>query len=79
MPQERTTDLLRSQGRVSYGALKRQFNLDDDYLEEYKEELIEAQRVAAALIVAAALHHLRSMVACWQNGVHLYRYCSYCE
>src|SRR5262249_43235840 len=32
--------------RVSYRALKLQFNLDDDYLEGLKEELIEAKRVA---------------------------------
>jgi hypothetical protein len=64
MHQERTTHLLRSQGRVSYGALKRKFNLDYNYLEEHKEELIEAQRVDAALIVAVVLRHLRGMVAC---------------
>src|SRR5712691_243361 len=40
-------DLLQRQGRVSYGALKRRFALDDDYLQDLKDELIEAQRVAA--------------------------------
>ena len=39
-------DLLQRQGRVSYRALKRQFNLDDEYLEDLKAELIEAQRLA---------------------------------
>ena len=39
-------DLLQRQGRVSYRALKRRFNLDDDYLEDLKAELIDAQRVA---------------------------------
>ena len=39
-------DLLQRQGRVSYRALKRRFALDDDYLEDLKEELIQAQRVA---------------------------------
>jgi predicted ATPase/class 3 adenylate cyclase len=39
-------DLLQRQGRVSYGALKRRFNLDDDYLEDLKAELIDAQQVA---------------------------------
>ena len=39
--------LLQRQGRVSYRALKRQFKLDDDYLEDLKVELIEAQRLAA--------------------------------
>ena len=38
--------LLQSQGRVSYGAVKRRFQLDDDYLEDLKIELIEAQRLA---------------------------------
>ena len=37
---------LQSKGRVSYRALKLQFNLDDEYLEGLKDELIEAERVA---------------------------------
>src|SRR6187401_3659932 len=40
-------ELLERQGRVSYRALKRRFDLDDDYLEDVKAELIDAQRVAA--------------------------------
>jgi TOMM system kinase/cyclase fusion protein len=40
-------ELLQSKGRVSYRALKLQFNLDDDYLEGLKDELIEAEHVAA--------------------------------
>jgi hypothetical protein len=39
-------DLLQRQGRVSYRALKRRFNLDDEYLEDVKAELIEAQQIA---------------------------------
>ena len=39
--------LLRTRGRVTYRALKLQFQLDDEHLEALKEELIEAQRVAA--------------------------------
>ena len=39
--------LLRTRGRVTYRALKYQFQLDDDGLEALKEELIQAQRVAA--------------------------------
>ncbi len=31
--------MLKRQGRVSYRALKRQFDLDDDYLEDLKEAL----------------------------------------
>lgn len=37
---------LQRQGRVSYRALKREFDLDDDDLADLKAELIDAQRVA---------------------------------
>src|SRR6266850_4084464 len=40
-------ELLQREGRVSYRALKRQFNLDDEYLEDLKAELIEAKQLAA--------------------------------
>src|SRR5262249_19401213 len=39
-------ELLQRKGRVSYRALKLQFNLDDDYLEGLKDELIEAEQLA---------------------------------
>jgi class 3 adenylate cyclase/predicted ATPase len=38
--------LLRRRGRVTYRALKRQFHLDDEVLDDLKDELIKAQRVA---------------------------------
>jgi len=38
--------LLRQRGRVSYRALKRQFDLDDAYLDDLKVEIIEVQRLA---------------------------------
>jgi hypothetical protein len=38
--------MLQRQGRVSYRALKRQFNLDEAYLEDVKFEIIEVHRVA---------------------------------
>ena len=38
--------LLRSRGRVTYGALKRQFNLDDAFLDDLKAEIIKGQRLA---------------------------------
>src|SRR5215831_15067598 len=38
--------MLRRRGRLTYGALKRQFQLDDAYLEDLKTELIEGQRLA---------------------------------
>jgi uncharacterized protein len=39
-------DLLRQRGRVTYNALKRQFGLDDACLQDLKDEIIEAQRLA---------------------------------
>src|SRR5712691_383808 len=39
-------DLLQREGRVSYRALKRRFGLDDDYLEDLKDELIKAKQLA---------------------------------
>ena len=39
--------LLRQRQRVTYRALKVQFQVDDDALEALKEELIEAQHLAA--------------------------------
>src|SRR5262245_55424985 len=38
--------LLQRQQRVSYRALKRQFRLDEEYLEDLKEELVGAKRLA---------------------------------
>jgi hypothetical protein len=39
-------DLLRREGRVSYRALKRRLNLDDEYLEDIKAEIIQAKKLA---------------------------------
>jgi class 3 adenylate cyclase len=39
-------DWLQHEQRLSYRALKRQFDLDDDYLEDLKEELIYSKRLA---------------------------------
>src|SRR5262245_30776688 len=39
---QQTMVILQSRGRVSYRALKRQFNLDDDYLDDLKAELLYA-------------------------------------
>ena len=38
--------MLQRRGRVTYRTLKRQFQLDDDALEDLKEELIYGQRLA---------------------------------
>ena len=37
---------LQREGRVSYRALKREFDLDDEFLEDVKAEIIEAKRLA---------------------------------
>ena len=38
--------LLQQEKRVSYRALKRRFDLDDEYLEDLKDEIIKAKRLA---------------------------------
>src|SRR5262249_27001449 len=38
--------LLEREKRVSYRALKRQFSLDDEYIEDLKAEIIDAKQVA---------------------------------
>ena len=43
---DQVVDLLRSRGRVYYRALKRQFALDDAYLDDLKAEIIEVQQLA---------------------------------
>jgi hypothetical protein len=42
----RVIDVLQREGRTSYRALKRQFGLDDAYLEDVKVELIEVKQLA---------------------------------
>ncbi len=44
---DQVIDLLRSRGRVSYRALRVQFNLNDETLEALKSELIEVHQIAA--------------------------------
>src|SRR6266446_266602 len=39
-------ELLQREKRVPYRALKRRFDLDDDYIEDLKIDLIEAKRLA---------------------------------
>ena len=43
---EQAIEMLRRRGRLTYRALKRQFDLDDAYLDDLKEELIYGQRLA---------------------------------
>src|SRR5262249_38174438 len=44
---EQAIEMLQRRGRVSYGALKRQFALDDEYLADLKSELVDVLEVAA--------------------------------
>ena len=37
--------LLQSRGRVTYRAIKRELNLDDDFIEDLKEEILYAHPV----------------------------------
>jgi hypothetical protein len=39
-------EVLQHEGRISYRALQRRFNLDDAYLDDVKVELIEAKQLA---------------------------------
>src|SRR5215813_2944827 len=64
-------DLLQRQGRVSYRALKRRFELDDEYLEDLKAELIDAQQVAVdeggkVLVWAGSMG--QAVGASWEQG-----------
>jgi class 3 adenylate cyclase len=43
---DQVVDLLRHRGRVTYRALKREFQVDDAFLEDLKAEIIIAQRLA---------------------------------
>ena len=43
---EEVRELLQRKGRVAYRALRRRFELDDEYLEDLKAELIDAEHVA---------------------------------
>jgi hypothetical protein len=43
---EQVLEVLQRQKRISYRALKREFELDDDYIEDLKAEIIDAKRLA---------------------------------
>ncbi len=43
---EQTTELLRQKGRITYRTLKREFDLDEEALDDLKYELVEGQEVA---------------------------------
>ena len=57
--------MLQRRGRLTYGTLKRQFQLDDAALEDLKNELIEGQRLAVdeggnVLVWTGAQHRVQS-------------------
>ena len=43
---DKVAELLQREQRVSYRALKRRFDLDDEYIEDLKAELIDAKELA---------------------------------
>jgi hypothetical protein len=43
---DRVLEMLQRRGRVSYRALRRQFDLDDAYLEDVKAEIVEVHQLA---------------------------------
>ena len=43
---QQAVQLLQTRGRVTYRVLKREFALDDESLEDLKEQLIEAEALA---------------------------------
>jgi len=42
---EQVLALVQRQGRVSYRAIKRRFDVDDDYLADLREEILTFQRI----------------------------------
>ena len=48
---EQAIEMLQRRGRLTYRTLKRQFQLDDEALEDLKFELIEGQRLVLSRIL----------------------------
>ena len=70
---DKVIELLRSRGRVTYGALKLQLGLDNEQFEVLKEELISAQRLAtdedgSILVWTGHVAVLRSVVQLLLSG-----------
>src|SRR5262249_3883055 len=67
-------ELLQREKRVSYRGLKRRFDLDDEYLEDLKEELIGAKRLAVdedgRFLVWTGAHSLASSVQSLESEEH---------
>ncbi|WP_235108975.1 hypothetical protein [Acaryochloris sp. 'Moss Beach'] len=43
---EQTIEILHRRGQVSYRAIKRQFGIDEQYLEDIKYEIIDVLKIA---------------------------------
>jgi hypothetical protein len=79
---EQAIDMLRRRGRVSYRALKRQFDLDETYLEDLKAEIIRVHQLAvdqdgemlvwigdsqSVAPISARRRRVRSSTRCWHT------------
>jgi tetratricopeptide (TPR) repeat protein len=60
---DQVLELLRGRGRMSYRALKRQFHLDDAYIEDLKEEMHAFYRLplGEAQVLAGRLEEVHSL------------------
>ena len=56
--------MLQRRGRLTYGALKRQFQLDDAYLEDLKAELIEGLLEDLGSVLRLAAVSREALVRC---------------
>ena len=43
---DQASELLQRKGRLRYRSLKREFDLDDETLEDLRDELVKGQRLA---------------------------------
>ena len=59
--------LLRQRGRVTYRSLKRRFNLDDEYVEDLKGELIEQLDPTVGLPKALIRKTCKGQRCCWKS------------
>ena len=61
--------MLQHRGRVTYSALKRQFNLDDAFLEDLKEELLHGQRLVTEEDGRVLVRAHRTVSRRWSAGL----------
>ena len=58
---DQVIELLQRRGRVTYRARKREFDLDDEYIEDLKEEIIEGQELAGGCAIK---------IVWWRKGMN---------